>query len=167
MSVFAFGAMYGGTEDVTSAFLQLGVACIGWEPSNPPTAIASPHDGDAPFPEGVLHSVKAGDLALIKSFSPSNGLRIKAVGIITDPRPHRIDEDAHYPVSALTPGRSDLGYGVKVRWVWPDVQDGTVFWSLTTGDRGDHGRTGTLYEEFGPEVIAAAIDLLFEPERRQ
>lgn len=168
MSIYGFGASYGGTEDVTSYFLQLGVACSGWQPSTPPDANASPHDGEAPFIEATLRSVRAGDIAFIKSFSPGAGLRIKGVGLVTDSRPHEIDIGNHYPIGQIWPGETRLGTGVKVRWTWPNVQDGSVYWHLPQlTDRGTNMRTGTIYEEHGPEVAAVVIDLLLDPTLRQ
>lgn len=168
MSIFGFGASYGGTEDVTSYFLNLGVACSGWQPSTSPSASASPYDGEAPFIEATLRSVQIGDIAFIKSFSPGAGLRIKGVGLVTDARLHEIDNAAGYPISSIWPGQTRLGTGVKVRWTWPDVQDGTLFWHLPQlSDRGTNMRTGTIYEERGPEVASVVLDLLLDPQKRQ
>lgn len=168
MSIYGFGASYGGTEDVTSYFLQQGVACSGWKPSAAPSATASPHDGEAPFIEATLRSVRVGDLAFIKSFSPGAGLRIKGVGLVTDSRPHEIDVPAGYPVDQIWPGEIRLGTGVKVRWTWPDLRNGSVFWHLPqVNDRGTNMRTGTIYEEHGPEVAALLMELLLNPHARQ
>ena len=168
MSIYGFGASYGGTHDVAPYFLQLGVACSGWELSTAPTATTAPHDGEAPFIEATLRSVRVGDIAFIKSFSPGAGLRIKGVGLVTDSRPHEIDVAAGYPVGQIWPGETRLGTGVKVRWTWPDVQDGSVFWHLPQlTDRGTNMRTGTIYEEHGPEVAAIVMELLLDPAKRQ
>lgn len=168
MSIYGFGASYGGTTDVTSFFLQLGVACSGWKPSAPPTATTSPHDGDATFIEATLRGVQVGDIAFIKSFSPGGGLRIKGVGLVTDSRPHEVDTRAGYPVEQIWPGEARLGSGVKVRWIWPDVQDGTVYWHLPQlTDRGTNMRTGTIYQEHGHEVADVVMDLLLDPKLRQ
>jgi len=168
MSIFGFGASYGGVTDVTSYFLQLGVACSGWEPSTPPNAAASLHDGEAPFIEATLRSIRIGDIAFIKSFSPGAGLRIKGVGLVTDARPHEIDTAALYPIDKIWPSETRLGTGVKVRWTWPDVHDGSVFWLLPQlTDRGTNMRTGTIYEEHGPDVAAILMDLMLDPTMRQ
>ncbi len=168
MSIHGFGATYGGANDVSSLFLQLGVACSGWRASSQPTAVDSPHDGDAPFIEAAIRAMKTGDIVFIKSFSPGAGLRIKGVGIVTDARPHEIDVAAGYPVDRLWPARTSLGTGVKVLWTWPDVHDGSVHWKLAPqNDRGDHVRTGTVYEEFGPEIAKQVIELLLNPTLRQ
>lgn len=108
MSIHGFGATYGGVNDVSSYFLELGVACSGWKQSSPPTADDSPPNGDAPFIEAALRAIKTGDIVFIKSFSPREGLRIKGVGIVTDARPHAVNTAAGYP--------ADLGTGVKVLW---------------------------------------------------
>jgi hypothetical protein len=50
---------------------------------------------------------------------------------------------------------------VKVRWTWPNVQDGSVYWHLPRlADRGTNKRTGTIYEEHGPEAAAVVMNLL-------
>lgn len=167
MTIHAFGAVYDGV-DVSTTFIELGVACSGWRPSAPPSASTSPTDGQAPFVEAALRSVKTGDIAIIKSQSPGNGLRIKGVGIVTDARPHDVSTEAGYPVDQIHPGWDSLGVGVKVRWAWPDVNDGTVFWKMgQVRDGGGNVRTGTIYEEFGPAVAQQAIELLLNPNLRQ
>jgi hypothetical protein len=168
MSIHAFGAMYGGVHDVSPLFLELGVACSGWKASAPPRATESPHNGEAPFIEAALRAVKTGDIVFIKSFSPGAGLRIKGVGIVTDSRPHAVDTEAGYPVEELWPGEKSLGIGVKVRWNWPDVRDGSVHWKMPPlNDRGIHVRTGTVYEEYGPQIAEQVIALLLDPSLRQ
>jgi hypothetical protein len=167
MTIHAFGAVYDGV-DVSTTFLNLGVACSGWGPSSPPTASTSPADGQAPFVEAALRGIKTGDIAIIKSQSPSNGLRIKGVGIVTDARLHDVSVGAGYAVDQLHPGWSSLGIGVKVRWNWPDLLDGSVFWKMgTVLDGGGNMRTGTVYEEFGPTVAQRVIELLLDPSIRQ
>jgi hypothetical protein len=166
MSIHAFGAIYDGV-DVSTTFLKLGVACSGWRPSSPPTALASPADGQAPYIEAALRGIKTGDIAIIKSQSPGNGLRIKGVGIVTDARPHEITTQAGYAIGQLHPGWASLGVGVKVRWTWPDVPDGS-FWKMgNVSDGGGNMRTGTVYEEFGPSVAERVIALLLDPAVRQ
>jgi hypothetical protein len=167
MTIYAFGAVYDGV-DVSTTFLNLGVACSGWRPSSPPTAATSPADGQAPFVEAALRGIKTGDIAIIKSQSPSNGLRIKGVGIVTDARLHDVSVNAGYAVDQLHPGWSSLGIGVKVRWTWPHLLDGSVFWKMgTVLDGGGNMRTGTVYEEFGPTVAKRVIELLLDPSIRQ
>lgn len=166
MSIHGFGAMYGGV-DVSSSFLEFGVACSGWQPSSPPTKDHSPHDGDAPFIEAALRAIKTGDIVFIKSSSPREGLRIKGVGIVTDARPHAVDIAAGYRVDRLWSNWTSLGTGVKVRWTWPDVHDGSHWKLAPQSDRGSHVRTGTVYEEFGPEIAKQVIELLLNPTLRQ
>jgi hypothetical protein len=116
----------------------------------------------------TLRSVRAGDIALIKSFSPGAGLRIKGASLVTDPRPHEIDLGNHYPIGQIWPGETRLGTGVKVRWTRPNVQDGSVYCHLPQlGDCGTNMRTGTVYEEHGPEVAAIVMDLLLDQTLRQ
>ena len=80
MAVYGIGAMYGGTEDMSEKFLENGVACIGFDP------------GDAPGLHEQLSKVKAGDVIFIKSYVPTSGLHIKAVGIVIDPDLRKITE---------------------------------------------------------------------------
>lgn len=167
MSIHAFGATYDGI-DISTTFLDLGVACSGWRPSSPPSATTWPTDGEAPFVEAALRAIKTGSIAIIKSQSPGNGLRIKGVGIVTDSRPHEITSAAGYQLHRLHPDWTTLGVGVKVRWTWPDVRDGSVFWRMgTVSDGGGNMRTGTVYEEFGPTVAQQVIELLLDPSLRQ
>ena len=91
MAMFGIGAMYGGTDDKTDAFIQNSVACIGFDPK------------DAPGLHLQLSKLKTGDIIFIKSYVPQSGLHIKAVGIVTDPDFRKITDD--------------LGWGVSVRWV--------------------------------------------------
>lgn len=131
MSFIGIGAMFGGTEDVSSEFINRGVACIGFEPD------------DAPFTHGQMATLKAGDIVFIKSYPPHLGLYLKAVGIVTDATLQKV---------------ANLGYGVAVRWVWHDVAN-PVFLGKQD-DRGDHVRRGTFYEEVGPGVQQVLLDLL-------
>src|SRR5688500_10365689 len=89
MAIFGVGARY--EEDVTPQFLSSGVACVGWK------------EEDAPPAHAILRLLRTSDLVFIKSFTPSAGLYIKVVGIVTDGRVIQVPQ---------------LGVGVRVRWVW-------------------------------------------------
>jgi len=134
MAVYGIGAMYDGTDDYTETFVQMGVACVGWPPD------------DAPAIHAQMKSVKAGDIFFIKSFAPTAGLHITAVGIVTDST-FRLITDA-------------LGWGVSVRWL-PLPEGRIVLGALE--DHSDYMRRGTLYEEFNPTVIREVIDTLSRP----
>lgn len=90
MAIFGLGANYEG-EDMTAAFLENGVACIGWS-----------YD-DAPSLHQIMRSIKVGDIVYLKSHPPSVGLIVKAVGLVHD--------------SAVV--SSDHGQAcVRVNWRW-------------------------------------------------
>ena len=134
MAVYGIGAMYGGTEDKSEDFIKNGIACIGWQPA------------DAPPAHSQMASVKAGDVFFIKSFAPTAGLHIKAVGIVTDATFRKITDA--------------LGWGVSVRWV--PMPSGRIVVGPVE-DHSDYMRRGTLYEEFNPAVIKQVLDVLVEP----
>jgi hypothetical protein len=131
MAVYGIGAMYGGVDDQTEKFITMGVACVGWGPS------------DAPAVHAQMAAIKAGDVLFIKSFAPRVGLHIKAVGIVTNGTFREITED--------------LGWGVSVRWLRMP-QEQIVVGPLQ--DHSDHMRRGTIYEEFNPTVIKRVLDRL-------
>jgi hypothetical protein len=135
MAVYGLGATYGGTEDQSHTFIKLGIACIGWTPSEAPAAHAQ------------MASLKVGDIIFIKSFVPTTGLHIKAVGIVTDASFRKITDA--------------LGWGVSVRWVSEEPERIAVG---SLSDRSDYMRRGTIYEEFNPDVIRRVIDKLLQPQ---
>ena len=131
MAVYGIGAMYDGTDDQTNNFIQLGVACVGWSPT------------DAPAAHAQMASVKIGDVFFIKSYAPTAGLHIKAVGIVTDADFRKITDA--------------MGWGVSVRWV--PMPEGRIAVGPVE-DHSDYLRRGTLYEEFNPSVIKRVLDVL-------
>jgi len=131
MAVYGIGAMYGGTNDQTDDFIKMGVACVGWSPT------------EAPALHAQMASVKAGDVFFIKSYAPNAGLHIKAVGIVTDASFRKITDT--------------LGWGVSVRWV--HMPEGRIVIGPVE-DRADYMRRGTLYEEFNPTIIKQVLDVL-------
>jgi hypothetical protein len=68
MAIYAFGASFGGRNDVSSEFIERGVACVGWPRS------------EAPALHTILKHIKTADIIYIKSHPPSIGLIVKAVG---------------------------------------------------------------------------------------
>jgi hypothetical protein len=91
----------------------------------------------------ILHHIKIGDIAFIKSFNPQVGLTIKAVGIVTGREPQQVTD---------TDG--DLGWGVSVEWVWQGEERVGLL-----QDRYPV-RTITLYEEYNPDIQQRVIRLL-------
>jgi len=132
MAIFGLGAYYDG-RDVTDDFIENGVACIGHTSVN------------APSLHRLMDSIKVGDIIYLKSYTPSQGLVIKAVGIVLD---HKVQGGQYF-------GNANLGRAcLKVRWVWHDRRD--------LGKINDkyNVRSNTLYEEFNPEVENIVINLL-------
>ncbi len=127
MAIYGFGAMFGGDTDVSGEFLQQSMACVGWS------------EAVAPPLFDLLRDIGNGDLVYIKSFNPSVGLTIKAVGVVVDRTVRQ------YPVV----GRSCFGVGV--RWVWQGTdQVGKI-------DDKYPIRTVTLFREHTPEVQQRVI----------
>jgi hypothetical protein len=133
MAVYGIGAMYNGTEDQLEIFVRMGLACIGWPPEQAPALHAQ------------MRTVKAGDIFFIKSFAPTAGLHIKAVGVVTDPSFRKINDK--------------LGWAVDVRW--RELSERIVVGALE--DKSDFSRRGSLYEEFSPTVIQRVLDILVPP----
>ena len=92
MAIYAFGASYEGSKDVSSDFIKYGVACVGWTKNEAPTLYA------------VLRHIRIGDIVYLKAHPPNVGLKIKAVGIVVN------DE--------VTEPKPGLGWGVPVEWIW-------------------------------------------------
>ena len=91
MAIFGIGAAYGGQNDVSSRFIDKGIACLGWS------------EKDAPTLHYLLKHIKTGDIIYIKAHPPNLGLIIKAVGIVIGQGVEHDDE---------------LGTGIAVKWVW-------------------------------------------------
>ena len=113
----------GSTHDkkpVVNDFINKGIACVGWDEKQAGT-----------LHEILKHHIKKDDIIFIKSYSPSNGLYIKAVGIVND---------VEY---------RDRGNGkvVGVKWHWTGKQKlGIVRDKYNV-------RSITLFEEFNPDII--------------
>ncbi|WP_433926604.1 hypothetical protein AB3662_27190 [Sorangium cellulosum] len=130
MAIFGIGAHY-ESVDVSSAFLERRCACVGWA------------EADAPPAHGILRHLRTGDIVFIKSFAPSVGLTVKAVGVVTDGKVRDY---------------SALGSGVPVHWVWTGEE--------RIGKLDDKWpvRSVTIYEEYHPEVQSKIIELLLSDE---
>lgn len=131
--IYAIGSMYGSTDEMLPDFLSRKVACIGW----PKTEASALHQ--------MLGQIGVGDIVFVKSHPAAHGLYIKAVGIVDSP------EVYSFP---------DLGTGRSVRWVWSFKEENGPLRLGRQNDRYDNFRMGSLYQEFGPAVQAAVIDLL-------
>lgn len=117
MAIYGIGAHYSGT-DMTQDFVNHACACIGWNITQSPAL------------HNYISSLKIGDIMYIKSFPPSIGLIVKAVGIVTDNQAQNF---------------TNLGYGIKVKWIWEGNE--------TIGFSDKYNvHSNTLYEEFVPTV---------------
>lgn len=125
MAIFGIGAYY--EHDVSNDFLDQNCACVGWG------------EADAPPAHAILRHLRPGDIIFIKSFTPKDGLTIKAVGVVREGRPRSFGE---------------LGQGIPVRWVWNGEE--------RVGKLDDKWpvRTVTIYEEYHPDVQNRVMDLL-------
>lgn len=129
--IYGFGSMYGSTEEKLPDFLSRKLACIGW----PKEEAGALHQ--------MLAQIAVGDIVFVKAHPPAHGLYIKAVGVVD---------------SAEIYTSRDLGAGRSVQWVWHC--NGQPLQLGRQNDRYDNFRGGTLYQELGPDVQAAVIDLL-------
>ncbi|HYD31056.1 MAG TPA: hypothetical protein VEB64_09415 [Azospirillaceae bacterium] len=134
MGIFCIGAMYGGTDDQTDTFTKNGVGYLGWTES------------EAPYAHQMFRRITIGDILCIKSYPPTQGTIIKAVGIVT---------------SILPSTDKRFGeVGVEVNWRW------TGFLPLRKkDDKADFMRRGSIYEELNPEVQHLLVNLLLTPNK--
>ena len=130
MSIFGVGAFY--DEDVSEKFIEDSVICVGWGAR------------DAPSLHNLLHSMKAGDVVYIKSFTPKAGLTIKAIGLLR---------------SGGVVKHAALGASRGVLWLWTGNE------KVGKLDDKLNVRSNTLYEEFNP-VIQDMVVSLIENERK-
>lgn len=128
--IYGIGSMYDSTEEQLDNFVSRKMICVGWEKS------------EAPGLHQLFAQIGVGDIVFVKSHPPSQGLYIKAVGII--------DSADVYPLPDKTTGRSII-------WSWVGKKPHRLG---RINDRYDHFRGGTLYQELGPRVQSAVIDLL-------
>lgn len=142
MSLYCGGAIY-GSNSMVKAFCENSVFCLGWDEEEAPTLYE------------VLKEVSLGDYFAIKSFSPNDGLRIKAVGIVTDP--------------AIRKMPNGLGWGIDVEWVWhywgPDdliIEGNSVQHIGRMDDKWDNVRVATLYKEYNVELIDFVFRTILE-----
>ena len=132
MAIFGLGAFYQEVGDVTDSFLSRGVACVGWGYE------------DAPALHRLMRHIKVGDIIYLKSYPRTQGLRIKAIGVVLD--------DEFIPVEDV----EDIGQAcLRVRWVWIGNE-------VVGMVRDKSNRIVTLYEETNPDIQRRIVDLLLE-----
>lgn len=128
MAIFGIGATY-GNNDVSQNFIDNNIVCLGWDIS------------EAPALHEILRYLKVGDIIYIKTAPIGKGIRIKAVGIVTDNRLQKID---------------NLGTGVAVQWIWNGYKNiGTIVDKYNV-------RNNTIYEEFNKYVQNHVLNLIFQ-----
>lgn len=129
---YGLGAVYDGTDDMYTRFIQRGVACIGWSKN------------DAPAFYQMLAQINVGDFIFIKSFPPKHGLYIKAIGIVRTSPMLELD---------------GLGNGREVQWLYTAPNNEWI--SLgRLNDHYDFMRGGTIYPEYSPLVQEKILDVI-------
>lgn len=128
MAIFGIGASYDNI-DVSQNFIENNIACVGWSIE------------EAPALHEILGFIKVGDIIYIKTAPIGQGIRVKAVGIVTDNSLRIID---------------DLGTGISVRWFWCGYEN------IGMIDDKYNVRNNTLYEEFNKEVQNFVLNLIFQ-----
>ena len=126
MATHFIGANYGGTN-MAETFVKDGVIGIGFD------------DTEA-FPiHRAFGNIMTGDSIVIKAYSPSNGLYIKAVGICTNSKLF------HHPIYKSYK---------EVHWLWSGNECLGIFRDSYTNIR-----TGTIYNELNEEILRKVISL--------
>jgi len=128
MAIFGIGATY-GKDDVSKNFIENNVACVGWDIS------------EAPALHEILRCLKVGDIIYIKTAPIGQGLRVKAVGIVTDNTLKKVN---------------NIGSCVSVKWIWNGYEN------IGTIDDKYNVRNNTLYEEFNNKVQEYILNLIFQ-----
>lgn len=144
MAIYGIGSCFGASEEKLSDFINTGHAFVGWSENDAPAIVQS------------FKSLKPGDIVYVKSNSPRSGLYIKAVGVVTGRE-------------AFKDNINNLGWGRKVRWAWwskldPNKEGLNPVKLGKIHDGATNMRTGTFYEEFGPEIQEKVLDLLINGE---
>lgn len=123
MAIFGIGAYYG--EDVSSEFIDYGIAGPGWDYSEAPELFQ------------YIASLKVGDIIYIKSCSArSKDLHVKGIGFVADPKLLTEENETKGIVSA----------GRRINWVNRER------FTIGKPKEKNNVRSNTIYEEFHPEV---------------
>ncbi len=131
MAIYAVGAFYDGTTDVSPQFIQAGIVGVGWPIE------------DAPELHQFMRTLKVGDVVYIKACAfGADKITVKAVGYIRDD----VIQDA-----LSTNGLVSIGRNV----IWKNTSAFTVpnpsHSSTSEMEKLNH-RSNTIYEEFHPFV---------------
>lgn len=125
MAIFGVGCFYGNT-DVSYEFVKKGVACTGYDIKR------------MEYFTGLFKEIQKGDTIVLKTFDMRSGMvSIKAVGIVTNPKFEKKD--------------NNVLYGVDVNWL-KHTPTGIIH-IQTYSDGGWHSRHSTIYKEYNPGII--------------
>ena len=129
MATYFFGASY-NKEDVSQKFINAEGVYIGYSKN------------DAPPLHKLFEEVTAGDMVVLKAYSPSNGLYIKGIGICKD---------------SETVYHHELNYGKRVKWFWSGNEKLGLFSDYYT-----NMRTGSLYVERNEQILKSVVDIFLK-----
>ncbi len=139
MAIYAVGAFYDGTTDVSPKFIQGNIVGIGWPTSS------------APELHQFIRSLKVGDVVYIKAcaFGAEN-ITVKAVGLVRDD----VVLDSH-----STGGLVEIGRNV----IWRSTNSVNI--PNPSHARSGHSeklnhRSNTIYEEFHPFIQTQILSML-------
>jgi len=136
MAIYAVGAFYDGTTDVSADFINACRVGVGWS------------DQEAPELHQFMRTLKVGDVVYIKACSfGSDKIAVKAVGLIKDDKV--LD-------SALTSGLAAIARNV----IWKTTSTFTIpnpSHASTSQSEKLNLRSNTIYEEFHPYVQAQIL----------
>lgn len=135
MAVYGIGATF-EKKDVFGIFIKDKVAFLSWT------------DKDAPELHKLFRYIKIGDILYIKSYNPTTGLTIKAVGIVTDNTMNQHNNNS-----------------ISVGWIWKGQKDAEKdedqFIILEPNMDKYNVRNIAIYEEFNEVVLAKVLDKIF------
>lgn len=131
MKVWGMGTCYGGYDDKTSTFIKNKIAAIGWS------------EEDAIDLYAMIRNVEIGDIIYLKSTYPKKSagriLRIKAIGIVTNPN-KKVDK------------KSAIGVDYIENFTPVDL-----FLKDYKGKNNVYG--STFYQEYNPLIIEKVLEL--------
>jgi len=124
---YFIGANYSGT-DISQEFIKKGMIGIGFD------------DSEAQPIHRLFNNILCGDLVVIKAYSPSKGLYIKAVGVCTNSTCFNHPKYKFYK---------------EVRWLW----EGNELLGIIR-DSYTNMRTGTIYQELNETILRKVVNLI-------
>jgi hypothetical protein len=131
--IYGIGTTYSSSDEKLPEFVANEAVCLGWTPEQSPAI------------HQLFGQIGVGDIVFAKSFPPSHGLFIKGVGIVTSPRLFELPR---------------LGVGRHVHWIWTALEGRQPVRLGRLDDHYDYFRGGTLYQELGPRVQEAVLEIV-------